>query len=87
MNILGKRELIRPSAIQAPETGKRFRNIDYNSLFIGKDIVIVLAPAGLMRIMRIYQIILSREIGSLAKFALKNFQDQLPYPALNYWQR
>ncbi len=37
MNILVKRELIRPSAIQAPETGKRFRNIDYNSLFIGKD--------------------------------------------------
>ena len=37
MNILGKRELIRPSAIQTPETGKRFRNIDYNSLFIGKD--------------------------------------------------
>lgn len=57
MNILGKRELIRPSAIQTPETGKRFRNIDYNSLFIGKDIVIVLNPAGLMRIMRIYQII------------------------------
>ena len=57
MNILGKRELIRPSAIQTPETGKRFRNIDYNSLFIGKDIVIVLAPAGLMWIMRIYQII------------------------------
>ena len=57
MNILGKRELIRPSAIQTPETGKRFRNIDYNSLFIGKDIVIVLAPAGRMRIMRIYQII------------------------------